>query len=201
MPFLSNLFVLATWMHQGHPTYPPKVGTVPPPSRPAPTPCRQARLVGDDWLTEVPDIRDTTIEKPQPGQLRISADAVEGRLRRFFTPNVKGEFKVSAEIVQQWKTKKGRRSLEQVFQSVGFNKDRFCRKWGIALYWNLTSCCGNPKMVYNFSCISWCRFPEGRIHWRMCFDPIRYAWKRSLGRRWIPFWESYEGRQRIFWAT
>ena len=94
-------------MHQGHPTYPPKVGTVPPPSRPAPTPCRQARLVGDDWLTEVPDIRDTTIEKPKPGQLRISADAVEGRLRRLFTPNVKGEFKVSAEIVQQWKTKRG----------------------------------------------------------------------------------------------
>ena len=62
--FLANLFVLATWMHQGHPTYPPKVGTVPPPSRPAPTPCRQARLVGDDWLTEVPDIRDNHWETP-----------------------------------------------------------------------------------------------------------------------------------------
>ena len=116
-------------MHQGHPTHPPKVGTVPEPvqkPRPAPTPCRHASLGGDDWLTEVPDIGDTTIEKPKPGQLRISSDAVEGRLRRLFTPNVKGEYKVSAEIVQQWKTKKGRRSLEQVFQSVGFNRDRFC---------------------------------------------------------------------------
>ena len=134
MPFVTYLFVLASSIHQGHPTHPPKVSTVPepvqPPPRPAPTPCRQATLVGD-WLSEVPDIGDTSVEKPKPGQLRISADAVEGRLRRLFTPNVKGEFKVSTEIVQQWKTKKGRRSLEQVFQSVGFNTDRVCGRWGV----------------------------------------------------------------------
>ena len=71
----------------------------------------------------IPDLLDETASKPQPGKLRLSAEAIEGRLRRVFTPNVKGEFKVSAAIVQQWKSKKTRKSLETIFQSVGFNTD------------------------------------------------------------------------------
>ena len=62
-------------------------------------------------------------ERPEPGKLRISQVAVEGRMRRLFTPNTKGEYKVSAEIVKQWWTKKGRKNLQQLFQSCGFNPD------------------------------------------------------------------------------
>ena len=54
--------------------------------RPMPTPCR----VTADCNSIIPDLQDVTIEKPKPGAIRISAAAVEGRLRRIFTPNVKG---------------------------------------------------------------------------------------------------------------
>ena len=74
----------------------------------------------------IPDILDKQAQRPTPGVLRISQQAIESRMRRIFTPNVKGEFKVSAEIVQQWKgKKKGRKSLEQLFQSCGFDTDWF----------------------------------------------------------------------------
>lgn len=98
------------------------------PARPTPTPCRTL-LGGDSTVTDIsmeyliPDISDTTIAKPKAGKMRISAEAVEGRLRRIFTPNIKGEYKVSSEIVQQWRSKKGRKSLEKLFQSVGFSPD------------------------------------------------------------------------------
>lgn len=71
----------------------------------------------------MPDIRDATAPAPKPGVLRISPDAIAGRLRRVFTPNVRGEYKVSTEILAQWRTKKGRKSLEQIFQSVGFSPE------------------------------------------------------------------------------
>ena len=86
-----------------------------------PTPCR----VTADSDSIIPDLQDVTIEKPKPGVIRISAAAIEGRLRRIFTPNVRGDYKVSQEILEQWRSKKGRRSLEQVFQSVGFSTDWF----------------------------------------------------------------------------
>ena len=47
-----------------------------------------------------------TIERPKPGAIRISASAVESRLRRVFAPNISGEHKVSSEIVKMWKDKK-----------------------------------------------------------------------------------------------
>ena len=76
----------------------------------------------------MPDIRDATAKAPKPGVLRISPEAIAGRLRRVFTPNVRGEFKVSAEIVTQWRNKKGRKSLEQIFQSVGYSPESWL--WG-----------------------------------------------------------------------
>ena len=76
-------------------------------------------------VPEIPDIRDTKAPKPVAGELRLSQPAIDSRMRRVFTPNVKGEYKVSAEIVQQWKCRrKGRKSLQQLFQSVGFSADR-----------------------------------------------------------------------------
>lgn len=70
-------------------------------------------------------IGDKSVQSPQPGVVRLSPEAVDGRLRRVFAPNAKGEFKVSQEIVAQWKTRKGRKSLAQLFQTCGFNSD-----WG-----------------------------------------------------------------------
>ena len=72
----------------------------------------------------VPDLGDRKANRPVAGVLRLSQQAIDSRMRRVFTPNVKGEFKVSAEIVQQWKSKrKGRKSLQQLFQSCGFDTD------------------------------------------------------------------------------
>ncbi len=88
-----------------------------PPEMPGPrdlhTPAATGGSVGD-------------VVEPKAGQLRLSPTAIDGRMRRVFTPNTKGEYKVSAEIVKQWRTKKGRKNLQQLFQSCGFNTD-----WGI----------------------------------------------------------------------
>ena len=94
-----------------------------PAKRVLPTPCREGIGLAQEVQKMIPDLRDDTASHPQPGKLRLSPEAIEGRLRRVFTPNVKGEFKVSAAIVQQWKCKKSRKSLEKIFQSVGFNTD------------------------------------------------------------------------------
>ena len=93
------------------------------PKAPVATPCRSLGS-GDD--IQVPDINDTQ-ERPRAGKLRISKEAVNARLRRIFTPNVSGQYKLSTEIVQQWKSKKGRTGLEQLFQSVGYNADTWIR--------------------------------------------------------------------------
>lgn len=91
--------------------------------RPVATPSRDGLGLGG-LMDMVPDIGDTTIPRPKPGAIRISSEAVEGRLRRVFLPNVRGQYKVSSEIVEQWKTKKGRKSLEKLFQTCGFCPDR-----------------------------------------------------------------------------
>ena len=74
-------------------------------------------------------------ESPTPGKLRISAEAVEARMRRVFTPNIRGEFKCSTEIVAQWRDKrKGRKTLQQVFQACGYNVDWGCGwSWGFSM--------------------------------------------------------------------
>ena len=39
---------------------------------------------------QIPDVGDTTIRKPTAGKIRISQEAIDARLRRVFTPNIKG---------------------------------------------------------------------------------------------------------------
>lgn len=87
--------------------------------KPVATPCRN----GPGDLEDVPDISDESAPKPKAGELRISQDAIDARLRRVFTPNVKGEYKISTELVNQWKSKKGRQPLMKLFQTVGFSPD------------------------------------------------------------------------------
>ena len=94
--------------------------------KPIVTPCRAGNCANRDVKSqsEVPDLLDTQAQAPKPGDVRLSSTAINSRLKRVFTPNVNGEYKVPAEIVKQWQCKrKGRKSLEQVFQSCGFSVD------------------------------------------------------------------------------
>ncbi len=96
-----------------------------PPTRPVSTPCRRGHEA-------IPDLNDKSAEQPVPGEVRVSQTAVNSRLRRVFTPNIKGEYKVPMTIVQQWQSgkKKARKSLEQIFQSCGFSPDRGLQIFG-----------------------------------------------------------------------
>lgn len=92
-------------------------------------------LASGEKALDIPSIDDCAAEKPKVGTIRISASAVESRLRRVFTPNVAGQYKVSSEIVNLWKGgKKGRKSLEQIFQTCGFCVDRVSNQTGCALF-------------------------------------------------------------------
>ena len=96
-----------------------------------PTPCRQQGQQGLDLagvLGLIPDLQDVSVDKPKAGTMRISQAAIEGRLTRIFKPNCKGEYKVSSEILGQWRSKKGKKSLSKIFQSCGFNTDWFGEK-------------------------------------------------------------------------
>ena len=105
---------------------------------PVATPCRGGggagvfsptpNQIAESLNLDIPQMDDNSIERPVPGALRLSTVLVESRLRRVFTPNVNGEYKVGKQIVDQWKDrKKGRKNLEKLFQSCGFNVDR---GWG-----------------------------------------------------------------------
>lgn len=88
------------------------------PHRPQPTPVRPAAVV------KTPPGQVGGDQQPVAGKLRISAEAMEARMRRIFSPNVRGEYKVSTDIVAQWRDKrKGRKSLQQVFQACGLDVD------------------------------------------------------------------------------
>lgn len=61
---------------------------------------------------------------PVAGELRLSETAVYHRMRRVFHPTGGKKRKVSDEMVKQWdKGGKSRRSLQQIFQSCGYNPD------------------------------------------------------------------------------
>ena len=73
----------------------------------------------------IPDINDKSAPQPVPGEIRLSAAAIDARMRRIMKPRVDGSYKVSVDIVEQWRQKrKGRKSLEQLFQSCGYEPDR-----------------------------------------------------------------------------
>ena len=78
-------------------------------------------------VDEIPDVKDTSKPRPQPGVVRLSEPAMYHRMRRIFHPTGSKERRVSEELVRQWdKRGKSRTSLEVLFQSCGFNTDRYC---------------------------------------------------------------------------
>lgn len=91
-----------------------------PGARPQTTPCRAKDMI--------PDVSDASAARPAAGHIRLSEAAIDQRMRRIMTPNRAGEYKVAPEIVQQWKNRgKGKKNLQKIFQSCGFNVDGlFC---------------------------------------------------------------------------
>lgn len=119
------------------------------------TPCRSGGGAGvfsptpneiaESLNVDIPQMDDKNADRPVPGAMRLSSVAVESRLRRVFTPNVNGEFKVGKQIVDQWRDrKKGRKNLEKLFQSCGFNVD-----WGWGWEINLFSLLLFKQLAYS----------------------------------------------------
>lgn len=84
--------------------------------------------------TNIPKISDALHSKmqPTPGKLHDtpSAAAVRGRLRRLMQPSQYGTFKVSNEVLQDFrKGGSSRTQIEQIFQMVGYCKDRGCQSF------------------------------------------------------------------------
>ena len=129
-----------------------------------PTPCRNASKsanAGPDTPVftdhESPDPKDTETpgskeastpgsistdlesERPTPGELRLSQNAVNLRMHRMMKVDSKGNSKVSTEIRKQWNSKKGKLRLQQLFQTCGYDPD-WCLK---NLWWEtLLIICG-----------------------------------------------------------
>ena len=79
-------------------------------------------------LSEIPDKGDNAVPCPKAGGLRISQSAINQRMGRVFQPNKRtGNFKVSKEILTMWHQKSGKTKLQQIFQTCGYDVDRF---WG-----------------------------------------------------------------------
>ena len=90
-------------------------------STPTETAARRLNLTpgsGDSELGGQENVPD-----PIPGQLRISQQALDARMRRMMKPTAYGTSKVPDELIGMWKKKgKERKSLEKLFQSIGFDK-------------------------------------------------------------------------------
>lgn len=89
---------------------------------------------------EVPDMEDQHAPRFGTDEHHLSGNAFRQRTKRIFTPRVDGSLKVSEMIFNEWKGKgSARKSLEQIFKSVGYDVD--------------SSICLNNKML-NFGVFS-----------------------------------------------
>ena len=94
--------------------------STPSPRHPAPSPSDAVSPSG----TDLPDVGDLSAERPVPGELQLSQNAINLRIHRAMKIDTKGNSKVSEEIRKQFHSKKGKLRLMQVFQSCGFDTDR-----------------------------------------------------------------------------
>ena len=75
---------------------------------------------------QIPLVTDTSAKRPRPGEISLSRSAINSRMRRVFTPTLKGHLKVSKEIMDDWHagpTSTKRKQLEQIFQMCGYDSD------------------------------------------------------------------------------
>lgn len=92
------------------------------------TPCRAPEARANaHGSSGIPNLGQVDINKPDPQMLRISEAAADGRLCRVMTPSLRdGQYKVSPEIVKRYrKGGKSKRSLMKLFETCGYDKDRF----------------------------------------------------------------------------
>ena len=74
---------------------------------------------------EIPLDGDTKAPIPIAGELRLSENAVNLRMRRVFQPSIKtGEFRVAENIRKMYAEKRSRPKLLSILQSCGFDPDR-----------------------------------------------------------------------------
>ena len=101
------------------------VGPAANPSPTAPSECLSATDTSPATpATDIPDEDDSQASRPEAGALRLSKEAIDMRLRRIMTPNSKGEYQVSPEVLKRYHSKKGKGTLRQLFQSCGWDKER-----------------------------------------------------------------------------
>lgn len=81
--------------------------------------------------------------RPNAQKLRISEAAADARLRRLMQPSMKtGEFKVSQEIIKQYKRNgKSKKSLQKLFETCGYDQDPSCEE-KLCVKNNI---CSNPR--------------------------------------------------------
>ena len=76
----------------------------------------------------IPYVNDPKAKKPTPGELQLSRAAIASRMRRVFTPTLKGQLKVSQQIMEDWHAgprSKKRQQLEQIFQLCGYDAEHW----------------------------------------------------------------------------
>ena len=71
---------------------------------------------------EPPHVDDQRHPRPTPGSLHLSQEAIDQRLRRLTTPKANGQLKISAQIVQMYKSGgKAKKDVYHMFQAAGFD--------------------------------------------------------------------------------
>eukprot|EP00435_Cladocopium_sp_Y103_P065719 s1080_g27.t1 len=99
---------------------------------PVATPVRTPRTLADSTLRspslpEPPRVDDQRHPRPTPGSLHLSQEAIDQRLRRLTSPKANGQMKISAQIVQMYKSGgKGKKDVYHMFQACGFDVDWCC---------------------------------------------------------------------------
>ena len=77
--------------------------------------------------TRTPDFKDLADHdvRPKLGEVRLSHDAINGRLKRLMTPNLRGNYKISKSIIDMYHSgPKGRKDVQLMFQKVGYDRER-----------------------------------------------------------------------------
>ena len=130
--------------------------TGPQPDRPVATPCRvpaaEELVVELDQTpspavtptvlevespnSTVPSVDDSTAVKPNPKDLRLSEAAIDARLRRIFEPSKRtGQYKVSDAVLAQYKKNgKSRKSIQKIFETCGYDKEKGLQNSGTAMF-------------------------------------------------------------------
>ena len=96
------------------------------------TPTTPVEPVAPNKSPTVPTDQEDDPNKPVPGELRLSQNAINLRLHRAFKHDSKGNCRVLDKIREQWTSRKGKGKLriQQIFQSCGYDVDRCCSKLG-----------------------------------------------------------------------